>query len=210
MRKMEQKNRILIVEDDTDINNLLYTALQKAGYETVQAFSGTEARMLFQMDKAGFSLILLDLMLPGISGEEVLAQIRKQGNTPVIVLTAKDGLDEKIGLLTSGADDYITKPFEIQEVLARIQVQLRHMQQEPEHKSVSYKNLELDRERFEVRIAGVLLPKITKQELQFWSFYWSIRNRSSAKKRFLNMRGMNTIWERQRHWMYISAISGKR
>ena len=115
MRKMEQKNRILIVEDDTDINNLLYTALQKAGYETVQAFSGTEARMLFQMDKAGFSLILLDLMLPGISGEEVLAQIRKQGNTPV-------------------------------------------------HKSVSYKNLELDRERFEVRIAGVLLPKITKQE----------------------------------------------
>ena len=63
-----------------------------------------------------------------------------------------------------GADDYITKPFEIQEVLARIQVQLRHMQQEPEHKSVSYKNLELDRERFEVRIAGVLLPKITKQE----------------------------------------------
>ena len=59
---MEQKNRILIVEDDTDINNLLYKALQKAGYETVQAFSGTEARMLFQMDKAGFSLILLDLM----------------------------------------------------------------------------------------------------------------------------------------------------
>lgn len=207
---MEQKNRILIVEDDTDINNLLYTALQKAGYETVQAFSGTEARMLFQMDKAGFSLILLDLMLPGISGEEVLAQIRKQGNTPVIVLTAKDGLDEKIGLLTSGADDYITKPFEIQEVLARIQVQLRHMQQEPEHKSVSYKNLELDRERFEVRIAGVLLPKLQSRNLQFWSFYWSIRNRSSAKKRFLNMRGMNTIWERQRHWMYISAISGKR
>lgn len=162
------------------------------------------------MDKAGFSLILLDLMLPGISGEEVLAQIRKQGNTPVIVLTAKDGLDEKIGLLTSGADDYITKPFEIQEVLARIQVQLRHMQQEPEHKSVSYKNLELDRERFEVRIAGVLLPKITKQEFAILELYWSIRNRSSAKKRFLNMRGMNTIWERQRHWMYISAISGKR
>ena len=75
MRKMEQKNRILIVEDDTDINNLLYTALQKAGYETVQAFSGTEARMLFQMDKAGFSLILLDLMLPGIDGYQVCREI---------------------------------------------------------------------------------------------------------------------------------------
>ena len=210
MRKMEQKNRILIVEDDTDINNLLYTALQKAGYETVQAFSGTEARMLFQMDKAGFSLILLDLMLPGISGEEVLAQIRKQGNTPVIVLTAKDGLDEKIGLLTSGADDYITKPFEIQEVLARIQVQLRHMQQEPEHKSVSYKNLNWTVSALKSGLPECCFPKLQSRNLQFWSFYWSIRNRSSAKKRFLNMRGMNTIWERQRHWMYISAISGKR
>lgn len=210
MRKMEQKNRILIVEDDTDINNLLYTALQKAGYETVQAFSGTEARMLFQMDKAGFSLILLDLMLPGISGEEVLAQIRKQGNTPVIVLTAKDGLDEKIGLLTSGADDYITKPFEIQEVLARIQVQLRHMQQEPEHKSVSYKTWNWTVSALKSGLPECCFPKLQSRNLQFWSFYWSIRNRSSAKKRFLNMRGMNTIWERQRHWMYISAISGKR
>ena len=128
---MEQKNRILIVEDDTDINNLLYTALQKAGYETVQAFSGTEARMLFQMDKAGFSLILLDLMLPGISGEEVLAQIRKQGNTPVIVLTAKDGLDEKIGLLTSGADDYITKPFETLDVhISNIRKKIKAVTQE--------------------------------------------------------------------------------
>ena len=101
MRKMEQKNRILIVEDDTDINNLLYTALQKAGYETVQAFSGTEARMLFQMDKAGFSLILLDLMLPGISGEEVLAQIRKQGNSPDCRSAASQNY--KAGICNSGA-----------------------------------------------------------------------------------------------------------
>ena len=83
---MEQKNRILIVEDDTDINNLLYTALQKAGYETVQAFSGTEARMLFQMDKAGFSLILLDHILPGISGEDDHIQHRKQPCSAFIVL----------------------------------------------------------------------------------------------------------------------------
>ena len=159
-----KSGEILIIEDDKDINDLLATALSKAGYRTRQAWSGTEGELLLKLDREAYALVLLDLMLPGISGEEVLAQIRKQGNTPVIVLTAKDGLDEKIGLLTSGADDYITKPFEIQEVLARIQVQLRHKQQEPEHKSVSYKNLELDRERFEVRIAGVLLSKITKQE----------------------------------------------
>ena len=207
---MEQKNRILIVEDDTDINNLLYTALQKAGYETVQAFSGTEARMLFQMDKAGFSLILLDLMLPGISGEEVLAQIRKQGNTPVIVLTAKDGLDEKIGLLTSGADDYITKPFEIQEVLARIQVQLRICSRSRNIKACHIKTWNWTVSALKSGLPECCFPKLQSRNLQFWSFYWSIRNRSSAKKRFLNMRGMNTIWERQRHWMYISAISGKR
>ena len=159
-----KSGEILIIEDDKDINDLLATALSKAEYRTRQAWSGTEGELLLKLDMEAYALVLLDLMLPGISGEEVLAQIRKQGNTPVIVLTAKDGLDEKIGLLTSGADDYITKPFDIQEVLARNQVQLRHMQQEPEHKSVSYKNLELDRERFEVRIAGVLLPKITKQE----------------------------------------------
>ena len=155
-------SKILIVEDEESIADLEKDYLELSGFEVEVANDGQTG-----LDKAlfgDFDLVILDLMLPGISGEEVLAQIRKQGNTPVIVLTAKDGLDEKIGLLTSGADDYITKPFEIQEVLARIQVQLRHMQQEPEHKSVSYKNLELDRERFEVRIAGVLLPKITKQE----------------------------------------------
>lgn len=161
---MERKSQILIIEDDTDISNLLSTALEKAGYETMQAFSGTEARLLIQMKWKEISLILLDLMLPGIPGEMVLDEIRKQGNTPVIVLTAKDGLDEKIGLLTSGADDYITKPFELQEVLARIQVQMRHVQQEPEHEALIYKDLKLDRERFEVQIAGNVLPKITKQE----------------------------------------------
>lgn len=161
---MEQKTTVLIVEDDTDINNLLNTTLRQAGYHTVQAFSGTEARMLLQMNPAACSLVLLDLMLPGISGEEVLCEIRKAGNIPVIVLTAKDSLDEKIGLLTSGADDYITKPFEIQEVLARIQVQLRHIQQEPESCNLSYKELVLDRESFEVRISDTSLPKITKQE----------------------------------------------
>ena len=161
---MEQKNRILIVEDDTDINNLLYTALQKAGYETVQAFSGTEARMLFQMDKAGFSLILLDLMLPGISGEEVLAQIRKQGNTPVIVLTAKDGLDEKIGLLTSGADDYITKPFDMEEVLARIESNLRRIQfQNSTPSSLKCNDLVLDLDGNRAMLQGAELPLTAKE-----------------------------------------------
>lgn len=89
---MENPINILVVEDDTNINNLLKSALEKAGYQVIQAFSGTEAELVLQMQKS-VSLVLLDLMLPGISGEEVLKSIREKGNLPVIVLTAKDSLD---------------------------------------------------------------------------------------------------------------------
>ena len=109
---------ILIVEDDTNINELLKEALEKEHYSCAQAFSGTEARMLLNMNH--YSVVLLDLMLPGIPGEEVLKEIRKKGSTPVIVLTAKDTIDDKVEHLRSGADDYITKPFDVKEVLARI------------------------------------------------------------------------------------------
>ena len=153
---------ILIVEDDIHINALLKEALIKAGYQCTQAFSGTEAGLL--LEKGGYSLVLLDLMLPGMTGEEVLKEIRRQGNTPVIVLTAKDTLDEKIELLTTGADDYITKPFEIKEVLARIQVQLRHKSQEPAQDILSYKQLVLDKKTFQVSLKGQELSRITNQE----------------------------------------------
>lgn len=123
---------ILIVEDDININNLLCEVLRKAGYTCEQAFSGTEAKLLLNIKEKAYTLVLLDLMLPGASGEEVLKEIRKHGRLPVIVLTAKDSIDDKIGVLTDGADDYITKPFEIREVLARIQVQLRHIEAETE------------------------------------------------------------------------------
>lgn len=159
-------NKILIVEDDTNINNLLKEALSRENYSCEQAFSGTEARMLLTMNS--YALVLLDLMLPGISGEDVLKEIRKLGNVPVIVLTAKDELDEKVSLLTKGADDYITKPFEIKEIIARVQVQLRHATleslQEIEQNTLSYRELLLDKNTFSVSISGEVLPKITKQE----------------------------------------------
>ena len=173
---------ILIVEDDININNLLCEVLRKAGYTCEQAFSGTEAKLLLDIKEKAYTLVLLDLMLPGASGEEVLKEIRKQGRLPVIVLTAKDSIDDKIGVLTDGADDYITKPFEIREVLARIQVQLRHIEAEAETEAeteviikdgiqegqgsgrLEFRDMVLTRSTFEVSIGGRVLPKITKQE----------------------------------------------
>ena len=161
---MENKRRILIAEDDTHINELLHTALSKAGYSTVQAYSGTEAKMLLGMAENKFDLILLDLMLPGMTGEELLASVRSGSDVPVIVLTAKDELDDKVSVLTGGADDYITKPFEIPEVVARVQVQLRRAVNEQGSDRLTYHDLILDRMTRQVTVSGTPLSKVTKQE----------------------------------------------
>lgn len=161
---------IWIIEDDVSISEMLLEALSKAGYICRQVFSGTEAVLLLdsgQIDNCG--VILLDLMLPGKSGEEVLTYIREKGNTPVIVLTAKGELEDKVGLLSKGADDYITKPFQIEEVVVRVQVQLRRNSENGENgieerDILTHKEMELDRKKFLVKIGDKVLPKITKQE----------------------------------------------
>lgn len=111
---------IAIIEDDTYIGNLLEETLTEEGYGVMRAYSGTEAILL--LEKRRPDLILLDLMLPGLSGEELLPSLN---GIPVIVLSAKAGIDDKVNLLTKGASDYLTKPFDIRELLARISVQLR-------------------------------------------------------------------------------------
>ena len=165
---MEQKNRILIVEDDTDINNLLYTALQKAGNETVQAFSGTEARMLFQMDKAGFSLILLDLMLPGVDGFEICRQVRDEKNTPIIMVSAKKDDIDKIRGLGLGADDYITKPFSPSELVARVKAHMARYDRligsaAEENKVIEIRGLKIDTTARRVWVNGEEKPFTTKE-----------------------------------------------
>ncbi len=111
---------IAIIEDDQTIGDLLEEVLQKEGYQVKRAYSGTEAVYLLSQEKP--DLALLDLMLPGLSGEEVLPHLQ---GIPVIVVSAKVNVDDKVKLLLEGAADYITKPFEIKELLARVQVQLR-------------------------------------------------------------------------------------
>ncbi|MCM1188759.1 MAG: response regulator transcription factor [bacterium] len=111
---------IAIVEDDAYIGDLLAESLKAEGYRVLRAWSGTEALLLFEKNRP--DLILLDLMLPGLSGEQLLPHIK---NIPVIVVSAKAETDDKVKVLLEGAADYLTKPFEIRELLARITVQLR-------------------------------------------------------------------------------------
>lgn len=118
------KPRILIVEDEEKISRVLELELTYEGYETAKAFDGLDALTLFREQE--WDLILLDIMLPGLSGIEVLRRIRTgDTETPVILLTAKDSVEDKVSGLDLGANDYITKPFQIEELLARVRVALR-------------------------------------------------------------------------------------
>ena len=114
---------ILVVEDDADINRLLCTILEGAGYSCRAAFSGSEA--MLWAEKYDYDLVLLDLMLPGLTGEEFIARVRAGKTMPIIVLSAKVTVDDRVNALGLGADDYITKPFDNREVLARVEAQLR-------------------------------------------------------------------------------------
>ena len=127
--------RILIIEDDTDINNMTAEFLREKGCIAEQAFSGTEGRLLWQMKE--FDLLLLDLMLPGLPGGELLRQIRAASRIPVIVLTAKNSLDDKVELLGGGADDYLTKPFSVLQLRARVEAHLRRERRVPSYRFVS-------------------------------------------------------------------------
>lgn len=148
---------ILVVEDDGDINNLLCRILQSKGYNAKGAFSGTEAKMCVEM--YDYQLILLDLMLPGMTGEELIREIRKIKLMPIIVISAKTGMDTRVEVLKSGADDFIQKPFDNNEVLARVEAQLRRYMVfseggGPSESVIRYKNLELNRDMHTVNVCG--------------------------------------------------------
>lgn len=120
-----EARRVLVVEDDPDINALLARIAVREGFAAVQAYSGTEARL--QVEHAVFDLVLLDMMLPGMDGSALIALLRGElrSNVPVIVVSAKAGAADKVDVLASGVDDYVTKPFDPDEVAARMHAVLR-------------------------------------------------------------------------------------
>ena len=115
--------KILIIEDNMEIHQMEKDLLEKSGYETVSAYSGTEALLRVKMEH--FDLIILDLMLPGLSGDEVLQKIREEKKTAILCVTAVDSVDSKVKLMKLGADDYLVKPFHYEEFLVRVEALLR-------------------------------------------------------------------------------------
>ena len=142
-----------IIDDDEYIGDMLEEILGKQGYGVMRAYSGTEALLLLQQEKP--DLILLDLMLPGLSGEEVLPKIK---DIPVIIMSAKGEVHKKVDLLLGGAADYVTKPFDVDELLARIQVQLRNLAKEEgktEKQVLSFDQIAMEPERQSVVVDGL-------------------------------------------------------
>lgn len=152
---------ILIVEDDIYINNMLKELLTQSNFTVTSAYSGTEA--LLCLETGDFNIILLDLMLPGLSGEEVLDTVRKKSDIPIIGISAKDDIESKINLLRSGADDYITKPFNNDELIARIEVIIRRNTSNSNNSIYTFKNLILDKSTLEVKISDTPIH-LTKRE----------------------------------------------
>jgi len=149
---------ILIIDDDAHINDIVSKALQSEGYSVSSAYSGTEALLLLSQSKP--DLVLLDLMLPGLSGEELLPQIK---DIPVIVVSAKTDVTDKVGLLMGGACDYITKPFDMKELLARILVQLRKNEKSAEKSLLTYREITLDTDKHTISANGKE-KKLTRTE----------------------------------------------
>ena len=151
-------SHILIIDDDIHINEMLEEVLIQEGYQVSHAYSGTEALLFLANEKP--DLILLDLMLPGLTGEEVLSQIEK---IPVIVMSAKVEVKDKVTLLLNGAEDYITKPLEIEELLARIVVQLRKSTRPDSSEKLMYREITVNMVTHEAWV-GEHEVKLTKTE----------------------------------------------
>jgi two-component system, OmpR family, response regulator len=161
---MSNRISILDIEDDSDISNMICELLRQNGYNAKAAYSGSEALMIFDNK---IDLILLDLMLPGLTGEVVLQEIRKHSIVTVIGLSAKIDKASTVNLLKSGADDYIVKPFINDELLARIEAQLRRYNQtlklNNENNKVTYKDITLDTENYSVQVGNTPVS-LTKRE----------------------------------------------
>ena len=151
---------VLIIEDDNDINDIISEVLTKNDFICKKVYSGTEALIYLKDD---FDLFVLDLMLPGLAGEKVIEEIRKTTNAPVLVLSSKDSMDSKLALLRGGADDYMTKPFNLEELLARANILTKRSGHSGQN--LTYKSLRLDTDNYQAFVDDMPLA-LTKTEFK--------------------------------------------
>ncbi|WP_160689819.1 response regulator transcription factor [Clostridium sp. C2-6-12] len=163
---MDKRAKILVVEDENDINKLICSILENKGHRARAAFSGTEALMCLENET--WHMILLDLMIPGISGEEVILKIREITKAPIIVVSAKTAKKTKLELLEKGADDFICKPFDPDDLVARVNSNLRRylefsIDMEKKNDILSYKDITLNIESKIVKVGQVLVTLTARE-----------------------------------------------
>lgn len=177
---------ILIIDDDMHIGNMLEEALSREGYRVLRAYSGTESLLLLSKERP--HLVLLDLMLPGLDGEEVLPRIK---GIPVIIVSAKIDVDHKVDLLLGGAVDYVTKPFHLKELLARIAVQLRSASSLQDSPLLSHGDLALDTATHMVSVSAREV-RLTRTEYAILKLLMQHPSQVITKSQFLDCISQDT------------------
>lgn len=181
---MMENHKVLVVDDEKNICELIRLYLKKEGFDVICAYSGTEALMHFKDNK--FAAVILDIMMPGIDGIDVLKEIRKNNRTPVIMLSAKGETIDKILGLELGADDYVVKPFEPKELMARLKAVLRRSEKPEEAPNeVSFPKLNINMDTFELKLDGEVM-KIPPKELELLFFLCSHPNKVFTRDQLLD------------------------
>lgn len=196
--------KVLVVEDDAQISRVLKLELEHEGYAVETAADG-----LAGLEKAlkEPDLVILDLMLPKLDGMEVCSRIRAKSSVPIIMLTAKDRIPDRVSGLDRGADDYLTKPFSIEELLARIRARLR--ERHPASNILSAKDLTMDRDRHEVARAGVAVS-LTAKEYALLEYLLLHRNRVHTRDELFNgVWGSDFLGDSNLIDVYVRYLRGK-
>lgn len=199
--------KILLVEDEEKLARVVELELRYEGYEVEKAFDGREG--LEKALSGGFDLILLDIMLPSMSGMEVLRRLRRESQVPVIMVTARDTVVDKVSGLDSGADDYITKPFEIEELLARIRAALRKRPARQESAVLTAGPLTMDPERHEVTVKGTPV-ELTRREFDLLRYLLENKEKVISRESLLdNVWGFDFAGETNAVDVYIRFLRSK-
>ncbi|MFN2528619.1 MAG: response regulator transcription factor [Candidatus Baltobacteraceae bacterium] len=204
MEKGNQQFRILVIEDDAAINRVLQLELEHEGYSVETARDGLSGleRALKEPD-----LIILDLMLPKMDGTEVCKRVRAKSRVPIIMLTAKDRVPDRVAGLDLGADDYLTKPFSTDELLARVRARLR--EKNPLVNTIEYRDLVMDRDRHEVQRGGQAVS-LTAKEYALLEYLLLHRNKVHSRDELFNgVWGSDFLGDSNLIDVYIRYLRGK-